>query len=105
MSAVATLVKRNITNAAQLVAVPDGATKARLTYTDSGTAGNLRLCCEYASALDAAHRLTLVGAHFVIKHGQQYPGLSLYGVTGFYVMTDNAIGGGSNTLSLFFEVD
>ena len=104
MSAVATQITRNITNAAQLIAVPDGATKVRFNYTDSGTAGNVRLCFEYASALDAAHRLTLVGAHIVVKSGQQYPGISLSEATGIYAMTDSAIGGGSNTLAAIFEV-
>ena len=105
MSAIATLIRRNITNVAQLITVPEGATKVRLNYTDSGTAGNLRFCCEYASAFDAAHRLSLLGAHVVIKSSQQYPGIALSGITGIYAMTDNALGGGSNTLSLFFEVE
>jgi len=104
MSSIASLVVRNITNVAQLVAVPVGSTKLDISYVDSGTAGNLRLCCEYASAIDAQHRLAQTGAHMVIVSKQELPSLKVSNLTGIYAMTDNAVGAGSNVLSLLFEV-
>lgn len=104
MSSVASLVVRNITNVAQFVAIPVDSIKLRISYVDSGTAGNLRLCCEYASAIDAQHRLTQTGAHMVIVSKQELPILKVSNLTGIYVMTDNAIGAGSNILSLLFEI-
>lgn len=105
MSSLASLIVRNVTNTPQLVKFPSGAAKVTLSYVDSGTAGNVRVCCEYASALDAQHRLTQTGAHIVVVSRQLLPGLAISNLPGVYVMTDNAIGGGSNALSLFFEVE
>lgn len=99
------LITRNITNLARLLPFPSGAAKVKLSYADSGTAGNLRLCFEYASALDAQHRLTQTGAHIVVASGQELPSLEISQISGAYAMTDNPIGGGFNTLSLLFEVE
>ena len=105
MSALISRTVRNITNAPTKINLPIGVKTIRMQYSDSGTAGPLRLVRNAASANDAAHRLTHPQAHVVIPSGARIPLISLAGVTAIYVQTDNAIGAGSNTLILDMETE
>jgi hypothetical protein len=105
MSSLISRTVRNITNAPTKINLPTGAKTIRLQYSDSGTAGLLRIVRNAVSANDAAHRLTHPQAHLVIPSGARLPLISLAGVTAIYVQTDNAIGAGSNTLTLDMETE
>lgn len=103
MSSLISRTLRNVTNTPTKINLPTGAQTIRLQYSDSGTAGPLRLVRNAASTNDAAHRLTHPQAHVVIPSGARIPLISLAGVTAIYVQTDNAIGAGNNTLILDME--
>lgn len=103
MSSLISRTVRNITNTAQKIDLPTGVKTIRVQYSDSGTAGALRLVRGAASANDAAHRLTLTGANLVIPSGARLPLISVIGVTALYVQTDSAVGAGNNTLILDME--
>lgn len=105
MSSLISRVVRNITNTPRKVDLPAGVKLMRLQYTDSGTAGAVRIVRNAASANDAAHRLTHQGAHLVVPSAVRLPLISLAGVTALYVQTDNAIGAGSNTLIMDMETE
>lgn len=105
MSSLISRTLRNVTNTPTKINLPTGVQTIRLQYSDSGTAGPLRLVRNAASANDAAHRLTHPQAHIVIPSGARLPLISLAGVTAIYVQTDNAIGAGSNTLILDMETE
>jgi len=105
MGGMASRIIRNITNTVQAVDVPEGAIQARIAYSDSGTAGPLRICFEAASLIDATHRLATTGYYLSIASGQIVPAMSFSGGPVIYIRTDSAIGGGTNTLSITFGVE
>ena len=104
MSAIITRVMRNISSVAQLVSLPVGTKRIVAQYRDSGVAGPVRMVFEAASALDGAHRLTRPECYMAYASGQQIPEMSFAQDPVLYVMTDSAIGAGSNTLTLSIEV-
>ena len=103
MSSLISRTLRNVTNTPTKINLPTGVQTIRLQYSDSGTAGPLRLVRNAASANDAAHGLTHPQVHIVIPSGARLPLISLAGVTALYVQTDSAIGAGNNTLILDME--
>lgn len=105
MSSLISRTVRNITNTVRKIDLPTGVKTIRVQYSDSGTAGALRLVRGAASANDAAHRLTHPGAHLVVPSGARLPLISLAGVTALYVQTDSAIGAGSNALIIDLETE
>lgn len=103
MSSLISRTVRNVTNTPQKISLPTGVKTVRLQYSDSGTAGALRLVRNAASANDATHRLLHANAHLVIPSGTRLPLISVIGVTALYVQTDSAIGTGNNTLIIDME--
>lgn len=94
---------KNLTNTVTKILLPSAPQALTLSWSDSGIAGNLRFVLEAASSGDADSRLNFDDAHSELLSGAA-PVAIMFAPTNnpyyLYVKTSNAIGAGSNVLSI-----